>query len=227
MPTDYNIEDIIQKMQELSLRNDYRTEAWKVFFEQEEMRSVIIDSRFLRALGDCVYLKQIGADLHGYLNEQLDMIAGYLHDYGVDYDGSEEMSALEYARSKVKSAYQHKEAEDDQRVKRVVWAILAIVGICFPIFARYAIAVDNQKRAQQQKEFQEQYMEWQPVIMEQEKKMMQDMLSENPEFSAGVREQAQEMLETGEISQEEYDRLMQRLGFDEEEEEAEEETTDN
>ena len=214
MSVDSNMEDIIKKMQELSLKNIFRKEEWECFFEGEEMHSVIINPRFLRALGDSVYLKHIGADLHDYLNGQLDIIAGYLKDYGVDYEGSEETEALDYARSKVKSAYQPKQTNDDSNARRVLWIILAVVGIGFPSFSRYMIVKDNQKREQERKAFQEQLIEHEAEMREQQQEMIQNMLDGNSDFSEGVRQHMQEQLEEGTITQEEYDSLMQQFGFD-------------
>ena len=221
MPVDNNIEDIIMKMQELSLKNIFQKEAWKIFFEGDEMRSVMVNPRFLRALGDSVYLKHIGADLHDYLNEQLDIIAGYLKDYGVDYEGSEETAALDYARSKVKSAYQPKQKNDDSNAKRILGIILAIVGICFSIFSRHMITLDNQKRAQEQRERMEQYKEFEQtiteqhnIIEEQNNQWMRDILEQDPETAQGVKQHLDELLESGSISQQVYDELIKDYGLD-------------
>lgn len=221
MPVDNNIEDIIKKMQELSLKNIFQKEVWRSFFEGEEMHSIMVDPRFLRALGDSVYLKNIGADLHDYLNEQLDIIAGYLKDYGVDYEGSEETEALDYARSKVKSAYQPKQTNDDSNARRILGIILAIVGICFPIFSRHMIALDNQKRAQEQRERMEQYREYEQTIMEQHNiieeqnnQWMRDILEQDPETAQGVKLHLDELLEDGTISQQVYDEIIKDYGLD-------------
>ena len=202
MPVDNNIEDIIKKMQELSLKNIFQKEVWRSFFEGEEMHSIMVDPRFLRALGDSVYLKKIGADLHDYLNEQLDIIAGYLKDYGIDYEGSEETAALDYARSKVKSAYQPTQNDDDSNARRILGIILAIVGICFSIFSRYMIAYDNQRRAQEQRERMEQYREYEQTIMEQHNiieeqnnQWMRDILEQDPETAQCVKLHLDELLE--------------------------------
>lgn len=221
MPVDNNIEDIIKKMQELSLKNIFQNEVWRSFFEGEEMHSIMVDPRFLRALGDSVYLKKIGADLHDYLNEQLDIIAGYLKDYGIDYEGSEETAALDYARSKVKSAYQPTQNDDDSNARRILGIILAIVGICFSIFSRYMIAYDNQRRAQEQRERMEQYREYEQTIMEQHNiieeqnnQWMRDILEQDPETAQGVKLHLDELLEDGTISQQVYDEIIKDYGLD-------------
>lgn len=221
MPVDNNIEDIIKKMQELSLKNIFQKEVWRSFFEGEEMHSIIVDPRFLRALGDSVYLKKIGADLHDYLNEQLDIIAGYLKDYGIDYEGSEETAALDYARSKVKSAYQPTQNNDGSNARRILGIILAIVGICFSLFSRYMIARDNQKRVQEQRERMEQYREFEQTIMEQHNiieeqnnQWMRDILEQDPETAQGVKLHLDELLEDGTISQQVYDEIIKDYGLD-------------
>lgn len=221
MLTSNDIEDVVQEMNSLSIHNKFQINAWRIFFEREDMKSVVIQQRFLRALGDCLYLKRIDNDLYTYLNEQLNNISGRLKEYGLDYAGSEEMAALDYAKSKVKAAKQYEKANDKSYVK-VVGIILAVVSICFPVFSRYMIALDNQNREQERKAFQEQYMEHEAEIMEQHQETIQDMLQENSEFSEGVKQQMKVMLEEGEITQEQYDSLMQQFGFDETE--AEEET---
>lgn len=221
MLTSNNMEDVVQEMQSLSMHNKFQVKAWRIFFEREDMKSVVIQQRFLRALGDCLYLKRINNDLYVYLNEQLSRISERLKEYGLDYAGGEEMDALDYAKSKVEAAKQSEKANDRSYAKGI-GIILAIVSICFPIFSRYMIALDNQNRERERKAFQEQYMEHEAEIMEQHQETIQDMLQENSEFSEGVKQQMKVMLEEGEITQEQYDSLMQQFGFDETE--AEEET---
>lgn len=220
MQTDNNIEDVIQKMQELSLQNKFRIEEWRIFFESEDMRLVMIQPRVLRALGDCFYLKRIDTAFFEYLREQLDKISDRLKEYGVDYAESEEMAAFRYARSKVRSAHQYEDTDDKVYAKRLR-IVLAIIAVCFPILSSYMISMDRQRQAQKLKEdaqMWEEMRELQRELQEQQdsetNEWLRNSIEADPNAREAVIQEIKELMETSSLSQEYFDKLLEDLGID-------------
>lgn len=218
MSTDNNMDSAIREIEALAAENDFRTKSWKDILERSDMRSIVIQPKFLRALGDCFVLKQIDDSMRDFMNEQLDRITGLLRERGIDLTDSQEIEAVEYARSKVKSAYYYRQAANQESARKYYW-IVAIVAFVFTFVSRCAIQMDQQRQEQEQKERQEQYREYEEQIKEERQTQIEDMLEEDPQMAVAMKMELQMMLELGQITQEEYDSYMMRFGLDEIEEE--------
>lgn len=231
MSADNNIDSAIREIEALAADDDFRTKSWRDILERSDMRSIVIQPKFLRALGDCFVLKQIDDSMRDFMNEQLDRITGLLRERGIDLMDSQEIEAVEYARSKVKAAYDYQQATEWEStrvsMRKFRW-IVAIVAFVVTLFSRCAIQMDRQRQEQERKERQErreQYREYEEQIKEERQMLIEDMLVQDPETAQAIKLQLDEMLEDGSISQQTYDGLMLYYGLDQAEsgEEAEEE----
>lgn len=220
---DNTIDSAIREIEALAAENDFRTQAWRDILERSDMRSIVIQPKFLRALGDCFVLKQIDESMRDFMDEQLDRITGLLRERGIDLTDSQEIEAVEYARSKVKSAYYYQQAANRESARKYYW-IVAIVAFVFTFVSRCAIQMDQQRQEQERKERQERYKEYEEQIKEERQMLIEDMLVQDPETAQAIKLQLDEMLEDGSISQQTYDGLMLYYGLDQTEsgEEAEE-----
>lgn len=218
---DNTIDSAIREIEALAAENDFRTQAWRDILERSDMRSIVIQPKFLRALGDCFVLKQIDESMRDFMDEQLDRITGLLRERGIDLTDSQEIEAVEYARSKVKSAYYYQQAANRESARKYYW-IVAIVAFVFTFVSRCAIQMDQQRQEQERKERQErqeQYREYEEQIKEERQTQIEDMLEEDPQMAVAMKMELQMLLETGQITQERYDSLMIQFGLDETEEE--------
>ena len=224
MSTDNNMDSAIREIEALAEENDFRTKSWKDILERSDMRSIVIQPKFLRALGDCFVLKQIDDSMRDFMNEQLDRITGLLRERGIDLTDSQEIEAVEYARSKVKSAYYYRQAANQESARKYYW-IVAIVAFVFTFVSRCSIQIERQRQEQEWKESLEQYREHEEQMKEQQQMLIEDMLVQDPETAQAIKLQLDEMLEDGSVSQQTYDRLMLYYGLDQAEsgEEAAEE----
>lgn len=229
MSADNNIDSAIQEIEALAADDDFRTKSWRDILERSDMRSIVIQPKFLRALGDCFVLKQIDDSMRDFMNEQLDRITGLLRERGIDLTDSQEIEAVEYARSKVKAAYDYQQSAERESarasMRKFRWTV-AIVAFVVTLFSRCAIQMDRQRQEQEWKESLEQYREHeeqireqQNMIKEQNDQWMRDMIEQNPETAEIYKQELQTLLETGQITQERYDALMIQFGLDETEEE--------
>lgn len=229
MSADNNIDSAIQEIEALAADDDFRTKSWRDILERSDMRSIVIQPKFLRALGDCFVLKQIDESMRDFMNEQLDRITGLLRERGIDLTDSQEIEAVEYARSKVKAAYDYQQSAEWEStrasMRKFRWTV-AIVAFVVTLFSRCAIQMDRQRQEQEWKESLEQYREHeeqireqQNMIKEQNDQWMRDMIEQNPETAEIYKQELQTLLETGQITQERYDALMIQFGLDETEEE--------
>ena len=213
MSTDNNMDSAIRELEALAAENDFRTKSWKDILERSDMRSIVIQPKFLRALGDCFVLKQIDDSMRDFMNEQLDRITGLLRERGIDLTDSQEIEAVEYARSKVKSAYYYRQAANQESARKYYW-IVAIVAFVFTFVSRCSIQIERQRQEQEWKESLEQYREHEEQMKEQQQMLIEDMLVQDPETAQAIKLQLDEMLEDGSVSQQTYDRLMLYYGLD-------------
>lgn len=231
MSADNNIDSAIREIEALAADDDFRTKSWRDILERSDMRSIVIQPKFLRALGDCFVLKQIDDSMRDFMNEQLDRITGLLRERGIDLTDSQEIEAVEYARSKVKAAYDYQQATEWEStrvsMRKFRW-IVAIVAFVVTLFSRCAIQMDRQRQEQERKERQErqeQYREYEEQIKEERQMLIEDMLVQDPETAQAIKLHLDELLEDGSISKEVYDEIIKKYGFDQTEsgEEAAEE----
>lgn len=104
---------------------------------------------------------------------------------------------------------------DEKKLRRKGLSILAIVIVSaiLSIVSRYMITKEEQKKEQEQQELQEQYSEETPAGLEQPQEVMRDVLQESSEFSDGIRQRMDQMLEDETMTQTEYDALKEQFGF--------------
>lgn len=235
MSTDNTIDSAIREIEALAADDDFRTKSWRDILERSDMRSIVIQPKFLRALGDCFVLKRIDDSMRDFMNEQLDRITGLLRERGIDLTDSQEIEAVEYARSKVKAAYDYQQSAERESAResaRKYYWIVAIVAFVFTFVSRCAIQMERQSQEQEWKESLEQYREHeeqikeqQNMIKEQNDQWMRDMFEQDPETAQAIKLHLDELLEDGSISKEVYDELIKKYGFDQTEsgEEAAEE----
>lgn len=215
------LESAIHEMRQLVWENKFETKEWRRFFEQEDLLPIISRKKFLRELGDCFFLKQINIKLYEYLNEQLDIIADYIKAYSTDSIGSMDMASVEYARSKVKSAYRSQQSVQEERHTLIGKCVAVIAVIVIFVFAVIALEKDEQRKEQERnqwREMQEQMREHPDEVIEKQQEGMRDILQEmlggDPEALEQTKQRLQQELEEGIITQEYYDLIMRQFGFD-------------
>lgn len=215
------IESVIQEIQLLLLENKFRTEEWRRVLGQEDLLPVISHKKFLKEFGDCLYLKQIDDELYTYLSGQLDVISDYVNGQ-VTLTNSRNTASVKYAREKVEFAHKYwQSAREERRLqigKWVKWTALIFIFV----FSVWNLRREERRQEEQRQEQQEGWEETHEVLWEniekfktQEQQWMQELLEENPESVANIRQQVQQMLEQGTISQKSYDEFMERYGLDE------------
>ena len=215
------IESVIQEIQLLLLGNKSRTEEWKRVLGQEDLLPVISHKKFLKEFGDCFYLKQIDDELYTYLSGLLDVISDYVTGQ-VTMTNSRDTASVKYASEKVEFAHKYWESVREERRlqigKWVKWTALIFIFV----FSVWNLRREERRQEEQREEQQERWEETHEVLWEniekyktQEQQWMQELLEENPESVANIRQQLQQMLERGTISQESYDDFMERYGLDE------------
>lgn len=222
------LKSAIHEVQSLSWQNNFKLKEWKKFFDQENLLPVISQKKFLRELGDCFFLKQINEKLYTYMNEQLDIITGYIKIYGpTDSTRSMDIASVEYARSKIKVAYKTKKQGNKPNFKGFSWAAILTANVVLTVFLRYMVTLDNQRKEQDRLKRQQQTQEWMIQQNELQKQnqievqeWMKDSFEANPQMQAEFIQRLQEMLEEGTITRESYDIIMQQYGFDSYEEET-------
>lgn len=90
------------------------------------------------------------------------------------------------------------------------------------VFSVWNLRREERRQEEQRQEQQERWEETHEVLWEnieqfktQEQQWMQELLEENPEAVENIKQQVQQMLEQGTISQTSYDEFMERYGLDE------------
>lgn len=215
MTTDNKMKEVVQEMELLAEKKEFQIKTWKSFLERTEMHSITIQPEFLHALGDCFVLQQINTEFYQFINEQLDQITANMRERGYDLSSGKEIEELEYARDKVRAAYQSTKVSDKQRMRRY-YLTVALVSVLVTLFSRTVIRMEEQKREREQKERYEHYqemMEQQKELIDRQQEWMQNMLDGNREVDEETVRAIEQMMEEGIISQEVYDYLLEYYNY--------------
>lgn len=173
--------------------------------------------------------------LYTYLNEQLEAIAEYIKEYNTDLTRSGDLAAVKYAKSKVHLAHKRYAKIREERKEKFWgnWAVPIALVVMFIIGMVYLKNEEQRKEEERQRwkqitemqqESMQKSMEQQPIWMPSELESSLEKL----DMSGDIKQQLQEMLDEGVISQTIYDYLLQYSEIDRSgtETETTEESTD-
>lgn len=157
------LESASDEIQQLAWNKKFEKTAWKEFFDRENLLPIISQKKFLRALGDCFAYNQIDLTLYRYLNRQIEMIAEYIKEHNVDMTRSQDLSAVKYAKEKVRLAYKrYAEAQREQWEKRIAICIVPVAIVIVVIWALAAGWTEQRKeKKEEQSHIEEIITDWQ------------------------------------------------------------------
>lgn len=113
-----DLQTAIETMKRLAGKKKLYIREWTRFFAQKNMLPVFSREEFLRQLGDCFENRQINAELHQLLEEQLRIIRKYVVEKNIALRDGGVSTQLAYAEKSIDNAYRKYQKMKKQRANK-------------------------------------------------------------------------------------------------------------